>query len=245
MNKSATVRMRDRNGRPETGPHTITGAARIAAQLRHDILGGVYAFDERLPAERELATHFEASRGTIRAALQQLQDMSLVTRRLGSGTYVTYRGDLDDIRAIVKITSPLELIEARLAVEPHMARLAVMNASAIDLERMEAALERVETTIDGPDQFSEADEHFHLALAESSGNPLLHWIYRRINDIRHQSQWRAHKDKVLTVRHIAEYNHQHRMLFTAISNRDVQRAVKTVTAHLEKARRHLLGNEDE
>jgi DNA-binding FadR family transcriptional regulator len=233
--------MYDKNEQQAPGPRPTTGAAQIAAQLRHDILNGVYAFDERLPAERELAAHFDASRGTVRSALQRLQDMSFVTRRLGSGTYVSYREELDDIRSVVNITSPLELIEARLAVEPHMARLAVLNASPADLERMEAALAEVETTLDGPDQFSEADERFHLALAEGAGNPLLLWIYRRINDIRHQSQWRSRKDRVLTTQHITEYNQQHRELFTAISNRDVQRAVNTLNGHLEKARRHLMG----
>lgn len=243
--KPSAAPINGRNGRTGTRPRNTAGAAGLAAQLRHDILNGVYEFNERLPAERELAAHFSASRGTIRAALQQLQDTNLVTRRLGSGTYVSYRGDLDDIQAIVKITSPLELIEGRLAVEPRMARLAVMNASVVDLERMEEALQRTEATIDGPDQFSAADERFHLALAESAGNPLLLWIYRCINDIRHQTQWRARKDKVLTARRIADYNHQHRALFTAIRDRDAQRAVNTITAHLEKARRDLLGIGDD
>jgi GntR family uxuAB operon transcriptional repressor len=191
-----------------------------------------------------LAEHFGASRGAIRAALQQLQDMNLVTRRQGSGTYVNHRGNLDDIQAVVKITSPVELIECRLAVEPHMARLAVMNANATDLERMEEALKQVEAT-DGPDQFSQADERFHQSLAECSGNPLLLWVYRRINDIRHQTQWSAHKESVLTPRHIDEYNRQHRELFTAISARDINRAVQAITAHLEKARNQLLGQDND
>lgn len=224
---------------------TVPGAAGLAMQLRHDILNGVYGWNERLPAERELAVHFGASRGTIRAALQRLQEMNLVTRRMGSGTYVTYREETGSHLSIDKITSPLELIEARLAVEPYLARLAVIHASTADLERMQAALERTEATIDGPDQFSEADERFHLSLAECAGNPLLLWIYRRINDIRHQTQWSARKDKVLTAQHIAAYNHQHRELYTAIYNRDVRCAVTAITTHLEKARRDLLGVDEE
>lgn len=245
MNQRPASSRRDRYGGLKAAPLATTGAASVAAELRHDILNGLYAFQERLPPERELSEHFGVSRGTARSALQQLEDMNLVTRRQGSGTYVSYRGNMDDIQAIVKITSPLELIEGRLAVEPHLARLAVLNASATDLERMEKALEQTEMTIDGPDRFSQADERFHQSLAECAGNPLLLWIYRRINDIRHQTQWNARQNNVLTPRHITEYNRQHRELFTAISDRDINRAVKIITAHLEKARGHLLGIDDE
>lgn len=231
--------------RTDVDGKTAKGAAGLAEQLRRDIVNGVYGWNERLPAERQLAAHFGASRGTIRAALRRLQDMNLVARRVGSGTYITYHGVAGDHIGIDKITSPLELIEARLAVEPYLARLAVMHASTADLEHMQAALERTEATIDGPDQFSEADERFHLALAECAGNPLLLWIYSRINDIRHQTQWSARKNEVLTAERIAAYNHQHRELFTAIGKRDVRRAVAVITAHLEKARRDLLGVDEE
>src|SRR5690606_25394789 len=71
-------------------PGAAGGAAAIAAQLRRAILDGTYGFRERLPAERELASHFGASRSTVREALKQLEEGQLVTRRIGSGTFVNY-----------------------------------------------------------------------------------------------------------------------------------------------------------
>ena len=78
---------------PEDLPDSIAvgGSAGIAAQLRRAILGGTYGFNERLPSERYLAEHFGASRGTIREALRRLQQMSMGSRQVGSGTFVTYR----------------------------------------------------------------------------------------------------------------------------------------------------------
>lgn len=217
-----------------------TGSARIVTQLRRAILDGAYGYRERVPSERELASKFAAARGTVRTALKQLEEMNLVIRRPGSGTFVRYRGNADD-EDIAELTSPLELIEVRLAVEPSMARLAVMHANAQDAERMADALARVEASAKDPELFSRADEAFHLALAESTRNPLMVWLYRHINDVRGHAQWSAHKDKILTPERISEYNVQHRSLFSAITARDMENAVGIMTRHLEEARADLLG----
>ena len=217
-------------------------SASITAQLRREILGGGYGYSERLPAERELALQFGASRGTVREALRRLEEMNLVSRRVGSGTFVRYRGHADH-EDIAELTSPLELIDVRLVVEPQMARLAVMNANAQDLQHMREALNIVEASKDDVEEFSRGDEAFHLALAESSRNPLLLWLYRHINEVRRHTQWDARKDKILTPQRIAEYNQQHRQLYTAIASRDMEQALKTITAHLEKARSDLMGIE--
>jgi DNA-binding FadR family transcriptional regulator len=217
-----------------------SGSARIVTQLRRAILDGDYGYRERVPSERELAADFGAARGTVRTALKQLEDMNLVIRRPGSGTFVRYRGHADD-EDIAGQTSPLELIEVRLSVEPSVARLAVMHANAQDIERMEEALLQVEACNDDPENFSRADETFHLALAESTRNPLMVWLYRHINDVRGHAQWSIRKDKILTPDRITEYNRQHRALFAAIASRDVQGAMDIMTRHLEKARGDLLG----
>ena len=219
-----------------------SGSARIVTQLRRAILDGDFSYRDRVPSERELAADFGAARGTVRAALKQLEEMHLVVRRPGSGTFVRYRGQADD-EDIAEQTSPLELIEVRLSVEPSVARLAVMHANTKDIERIEEALLQVEAADADPDAFSRADEAFHLALAESTRNPLMVWLYRHINDVRGHAQWSMRKDKILTAQRIAEYNDQHRALFDAVQSRDAQGAADVMTRHLEKARRDLLGTD--
>jgi GntR family transcriptional regulator len=61
---------------------------RVADQLRQDILAGRPEPGMRLPAERDLCSHYDVSRITIRQALALLEDEQLVIRRQGSGTYV-------------------------------------------------------------------------------------------------------------------------------------------------------------
>lgn len=221
-------------------PGAAGGAASIAAQLRRAILDGTYGFRERLPAERELASHFGASRSTVREALKQLEEGQLVTRRIGSGTFVNYRAEEDDDE-IADRTSPLELIEVRLAVEPTMARMATVNATARDLERLSDALKQVESCKLDREVFTRADSLFHLTLAECTRNPLMVWLYRHINDVRTHAQWSRMKDKILSPERLDEYNRQHRALFEAIASRDVDSAVGIISEHLEKARRDLIG----
>jgi DNA-binding FadR family transcriptional regulator len=222
----------------------VRGSAWITAQLRQAIMEGGYAHGEKLPAERQLASAYRASRTTIRTALDQLETERLVSRRVGAGTFVNFRpqGDTEDI---AELTSPLELIEVRLGIEPNMVRLAVLNATARDIERLAAAMARMEPSSGDSESFTLWDEEFHQLIAEATRNPLMVWVYRQINAVRTHSQWNAMKDKVLTPGRIAEYNQQHTALYEAIRTRDIEAAVAIVTNHLHYARRQLMGANSE
>ncbi len=217
-------------------------AARLISELHNAIHSGVYRLHERLPAERNLAGQYNTSRGTVREALKHLEALGLVNRKVGSGTFVSFQGDSVESN-IARATSPVELIDVRLGIESQIVRLAVSNANAHDLDRLEAALRRVEDTSDDPQSFGEADSAFHLALADCTQNPLMKWLYQQLNDIRNHSQWSTVKDKVLNHPRIERYNRQHRDLFEAIKSRDMEAALASINAHLEKARAHLLGAE--
>ncbi len=229
------------------GPPTLArpryGASEMIASLRAAIAQKHYSHGDRLPAERELASRFGTSRGTARHALRELERLNLVTRRIGSGTFVNSPG-LESASDIAEATSPLELIEVRYAIEPHMVRLAVMHASPRDLARARESLEQVEAAAD-PASFTEADEAFHLALAECSQNPLILWLYQQLNEVRGHSQWTAVKEKILVHDKIAEYNAHHRRIYRGIADRDTVAAVDAMNQHLGVARDDLTGTGNE
>jgi len=218
----------------------VKGSVWITTQLRQAILEGRYAHGEKLPAERQFASVFGASRATVRTALIRLETERLVTRRLGAGTFVNFQpaGETQDV---AELTSPLELIEVRLGIEPNMVRLAVLNATGRDIERLATAISRMEQASSDSESFTLWDEEFHQLIAESTRNPLMVWVYRQINDVRTHSQWSAMKDKVLSPSRIAEYNQQHTALYEAIRTRDIEAAVAIITNHLHYARRQLMG----
>ncbi len=203
----------------------------VVSQLRNMILDGRYSHEERLPAERNLAEEFEVSRGTIRTALQNLEEQNLVTRKVGSGTYVTHR-EFSNQHDISSITSPLEMVEVRIAIEPQMVRLAITNASHRDLEELRNALQQCEECGGDAEKFARADTAFHMTLAHCSKNKLLYWVYERISEVRRYSQWRMMKAKLLTPARIDYYNGQHRALYEAIAARDANDAIGVIKEHL-------------
>lgn len=60
----------------------------IAHHLREAIRTGHFAVGSVLPTELELCAHYQTSRHTVRAALQELQQQGLVSRRKNAGTRV-------------------------------------------------------------------------------------------------------------------------------------------------------------
>ncbi len=224
----------------DAGLASSSSAVSIALELRDAIVGGRYAVGQRLPPERRLASHFNASRATIREALRQLTDEQLVERRIGSGTFVTYQQAIEE-HEIAEETSPLQLIEVRMAIEPQIARLAVLHASNRDLERLTAALSALSASHANPSGYSEADEQFHLALAACTGNPLMIWLYRQINEVRLHAQWAAMRGKVLTADNMRLYDRQHAAVVEAVRRRDSDAAAAAMVEQMAKARADLQG----
>src|SRR5918997_4284125 len=71
--------------RRETRPSLVDVAEEA---LRSWLATGRHRPGERLPPEQELSAHLGISRGTLRTALQRLEDTGEIVRRQGSGTYV-------------------------------------------------------------------------------------------------------------------------------------------------------------
>lgn len=211
----------------------------VVTRLRRQILEGDYSFEERLPAERNLAEEFGVSRGTIRSVLQILESQHLVRRQIGSGTYVSHRQSANQ-QEIASVTSPLEMVEVRIAIEPQLVRLAIANANSRDLEKLHDALLQCEACNGDSEAFARADTAFHMTLAHCSKNKLMYWVYDRISEVRRHSQWGRMKSKLLTPGRIDYYNAQHRKLYQAISTRDATSAVQLIKEHLYGVQDDLL-----
>ncbi|HSF94453.1 MAG TPA: FadR/GntR family transcriptional regulator [Thermohalobaculum sp.] len=215
-------------------------AADIAGALRRQIASARFTVNDRLPPERTLAEQFGVARGTVREALRQLEESGFVRRRAGSGTYVTFSEE-DETRSIVETTRPLELIDARVAIEPHMVRLAVLHSTDFDLAKAEAHLQAMESCGGDSAVFAETDERFHLALARCSHNPLIYWMMQKMHEVRSHSQWARMRTITLEPGIIAVYNRQHRGIVEAIRARNSETASRLMREHLETARRSLVG----
>lgn len=115
----------------------------IAALLRGEILDQRYREGERLPSERDLAAHFNASRGAVREALSQLEQIGLIDIQPGGARVQSLQSAsiavLGPLMARDELPDPV-LVEQFLqtfgALAALSAREAVQSANQEQLNRM-------------------------------------------------------------------------------------------------------------
>ena len=151
------------------------GAANISTNIRKAILNGELNFKDKLPPERVMAESYHVSRGTIRSALNMLEADNYIAIKPGSGAFVSFE-KTKVIMSQVENANPLELIDARFAIEPHICRLAILHGKREHFDKLDTLMTMMENNTDHVKEFAVADTNFHKTLAESTGNNLLIWI---------------------------------------------------------------------
>jgi len=203
--------------------------------LREAIQTGRLRPNTRLPAERDIMRMLEVPRGPVRKAFKMLEDSEMVTRRIGSGTYVTEASTsvLPDLVAGALAVSPQDIIEARLAIEPGFAEFVVARATEDDFSKMDAWLVRAEQA---PNQrsFREAMYSFHLEVAEATRNPLLITVCEIIVAARAKAGWEKLKRMNETRASQKFIVESCRRIVTAFRNRDSQTARRLLREHFSR-----------
>lgn len=222
-------------------------AARQSAERIRDFIQtaaaeGTLAPGAKLPTERELTRRFAVPRNAVRKMLAQLEAEGSITRHVGRGTFLAGRlGGAPDIPLdSVPDTSPAELMEARLRLEPALAELIVTNATPADFDRMETCLEKAEraTTLD---EFELWDAALHQALAAATHNRFVIRVLEMVTAVRQQAEWGKLKDRIVTSERRLKYQEEHREIVRALRARDAELARTCIIAHLQHARRNLFG----
>lgn len=165
-------------GRGASQPH----AERVYQALRTQLLRGERPAGVRL-IEQRLAEEFETSRTPVREAMRRLEGDGHIIRD-GSGG-LTPR--VPDVRTMH------EFYDVRLALEDLTVRRATLDGDreallALQAEWQELGGSRDIARITPPNEqhsFVEADERFHLAVAQASGNRTAELYLREITDRIH------------------------------------------------------------
>lgn len=160
----------------------------IAHVMRVWIRTGLAPRGTILPAERDIAAAAAASRRTVRTAMERLCAEGLIERHVGRGTTVVFRGGEDAGRAQPVLASGLDLLEARLAIEPRIGVLAAQRATAADLRRMRRCVEMMRSAKDQV-EFKKAGYVFHLEIARATRNPVLIAMYHLLTATREAMGW--------------------------------------------------------
>jgi DNA-binding FadR family transcriptional regulator len=224
---SGNGRTRSREGRQRIREHILTGAT-----------DGALGPGARLPTERELARRFSLPRNAVRRALAQLEAEGAITRHVGRGTFLA--GPAGDATSSIAHTSPAELMEARLRIEPALVELIVTHATPVDFARMENCIERAEKAAT-LDEFEMWDAALHESLAQATHNHFVIRVLDMVTAVRQQAEWGKLKDRIVTPERRLRYQEEHREIVAALKARDADRARAGIASHLRHARGNLFG----
>jgi DNA-binding GntR family transcriptional regulator len=210
------------------GPLRVRSVVGLAYdELRAMIVDGRLAPGARV-GQAELADALGISRGSVREALRRLAGDGLVEFEVNRGFFVADLG-LDRV---------LERLEARLHLEPVLARLAAERRTDDDLAALRVSIED-ERTARTAAAAHDASRAFHLAVATATRNAAL---VRLIDSL-----WIADVGRRLLARRRTQPDWQeadvaeHLELLAAIEARDGDRAETLMREHVESAWRHWSG----
>lgn len=227
----------------------FNNALRAHEQAREAALGRLRALIEagdvrnagRLPPERVLAGQIGVSRRAVRHALDQLEAEGRITRQQGRGTLIcdARAGTLDLSEQLAKLTNPVDTLEARMAIEPALARLAALRATQADFDKLFEAAEASRAATD-PISYEKADAAFHRRIAVAARNPLLITIFEAVLHVASDRSWRHGRETAHCINNQARYATAHRRIAVAVSERNPAAAEEAMRAHLAMVQQQLI-----
>lgn len=192
---------------------------------------------DRLPSARALAEQFAVATPTVREALRRLQATGAVELRHGSGVYVSAQLDrllLPNPNGAVVFGDRLrQLLDARLVIEPELARRAASRRDPDAVVDLRCRLEDARRHLRDDDASLHATTMgFHAAVAAASGNAVLHEVVDSLLAV-HGSEQR----EILALFDDRVRDHEeHRAILTAIEEADADRAEELMRGHLTDVR---------
>lgn len=206
-------------------------AEQVQEQIYQYILNTPIAIGAKLPNEFELGEKFGVGRSTIREAVKLLISRGILEVRRGSGTYVvsTTPMDLDPLGLGAvedKMALAMDLVNVRMILEPGIAEMAAMNATARDVERLRELCAVIEQKIETGENYIEEDIAFHTAVAKCSGNmvveqlvPIIDTAVMMFVNVTHR---KLTQETIMT----------HRAVTDAIAERDPMGAKSAMMMHM-------------
>ena len=228
----------------------ISNARREPSGRLHDIVAlqafieaGDYASGDRLPPERELIIELGMSRSALRKALDAMERDGAIWRHVGKGTFVAGcdgQGGAGAVAQLSRQMTPVRMVQARLCIEPSLAREAAIHASRSAITRINHAKDAAKAATSWAD-YEAQDDLFHRAVAEASDNILLLTLFDNLNAVRRAVSGGA----VVRGSNRPPADHksfaEHDRIATAIDSRDPHAAQAAMRSHIGSVSGRLFG----
>ncbi len=190
---------------------------------------------DRLPSAQALARRFAVATPTLREVLRRLEATGAVELRHGSGVYVG--GDLNRVVLPNPVARSLpgdqllQLLDARLLIEPELAGRAATIRDSGDLDLLGGLLDRAERCLSRADDAAlhHANMAFHRAVAATAHNSILSEVIDSLLTVHGQEQ-----QEILRIYDDRRRDHnEHVTILEAIRDGRAPSAQSRMRRHLE------------
>lgn len=212
---------------------------KVAAEIEEAIVAKKIPPGDRLPSEMELCTQFGVSRTAVREALRTLSAKGMISIEKGRGIFVKSISSehvSDSMHSYLEVTgnknTMLEVIEARIIIEPAIAEYAALHHTDEDIAALRQNLEEMRLNTDKAEH-ARLDMKFHLLIAEASGNNIMPLILNPIHRLMPNIKKRIMKS-VPGAKQAALI--WHKKVIEAVESRDPKKAYLAMKGHLEVAK---------
>ncbi|WP_078057823.1 FadR/GntR family transcriptional regulator [Rhizobium rhizosphaerae] len=221
----------------ETPKGKATLVTQLVEKLREAIRSGAFEPGARLPSEAQMTADYAVSRTVIREAIAALKSDGLVEPRQGSGVFVL------DAPAPVslpfqnvdreRVSSVIELLELRTAVEIEAAALAAQRRSPQQEEAILARHRALFMLIEAGEPTAEADFALHLAIAEATNNPRFPEFLAMVGrSVIPRAALNQSEDPASQQSYLMQIHGEHAAIVEAISNGEEAAARAAMKLHL-------------
>ncbi|MEQ8291138.1 MAG: FadR/GntR family transcriptional regulator [Roseovarius sp.] len=210
----------------------------VTAGLRGRIESGEFEVGDRLPSEAQLTEAFSVSRTVVREAIAALRADGLVEPRQGAGVFVQEpSASIQRSFQIVdmdKISSIVEMLEFRTAVEMEAAALAATRRSPAQEEEIYEAEAEIRALAQRGEATTEADFRLHRAIATAANNPrFAEFLDLMGQSVIPRSALKARGEQRSPDSYINLISDEHRAIADAIAAGDAEAARDAMRRHLK------------
>jgi GntR family uxuAB operon transcriptional repressor len=144
------------------------------------------------------------------------------------------------VRFLSSVTSPMQIMEARMASEPELAGLAAIHGVKADFAELDLCIRRCREAKTWS-VYEAWDNRFHYAIAKATKNKLLMTLFDTLNAVRRSMAWRTTR---ATLDPPADYRSflEHEAVRDAIVGHDAHQATEAMRRHLESVRARLMAS---
>jgi len=227
---------------PAFRQRTPKSSERLARHLANAIVEGEYDEGARLPHETEMLAQLQVGRATLREALRLLEVWGLVVIRTGPGGGPTVRrpreAEFTEQLAMMLHFQQLSLADvsdARIALEPMMARLAAERIKPAQLEDLRDSIRIMSERPDNSPEFWRQNERFHSGVAEAADSHIISMFANALGAIGDGSS----SGVAYNARQLDEVIQAHTHVLEAVEKGDVDAAGEAMHLHLVAGRKFI------